>query len=133
MSNKIVLLFVATILLASFAVMLVPQANALINRDYTIRNPTHTTTRTVIHSMICGDHICLPGQKTGWEKSVFESHNMNSGKSVTNHGTDVIHKMPGKMEQKTTSGNMKPMNSMHVTTNGTKSTNMTGNAPTGTK
>lgn len=134
MSKKIALLmFTMFVILASFVVMTVPQANALINRDYTIRNPTHNTASTVMHSVVCGNHICLPGQKTGWEKSMFESHSMNSGKPVATHGTVVMQKMTGKTEQKTTSENMIPMNSMRMTTNGTENAVMTGNTTTGTK
>lgn len=134
MSNKIALLaFTASVLFVSFAMMVIPQASALTNSGV---DTSHVTARFEGNLKVCGSHLCAPGEKTFWDKTVWGSQHMNQGKisNPLQHGEDVMKKMSGATPNPTTAhGTAKPMAGMHVTTNGTKSANMTGNAPTGTK
>jgi len=66
MSKLPVMVFVAAILVASFVVMTVPAANALMNRNYYYLNDNPITARTG-NTAVCGDHICAPGE---WDKLI---------------------------------------------------------------
>ena len=94
MSKQIaLLLFSTSVLLASSATMLVPQASALVNSGY---DNSHVTGRFMGHMKICGDHKCAPGEKSTWEKLVWGSQRLGYGKvGTTSHGEDVMHKMSG--------------------------------------
>jgi hypothetical protein len=126
MSNKIVLLFTTSVILASFAVMAIPMASALINSPV---DNSHVTARFESDLKVCGNHLCTHGEKTHWDKAVWGAQNMSQGKitSAKQHGEDVMHKMAGSTTGPTTAhGSEKP--TMPVI-NATKSANMTGNVP----
>lgn len=127
MSNKIALLaFTASVLFASFAIMVIPQASALTNNRV---DNSHVTARFEGDLKVCGSHLCASGEKTVWDKSVWGSQHMSQGKvsHTQQHGEDVMKKMSGATPNPTTAhGTPKPMSSMQITTNGTKGTNMTG-------
>lgn len=130
MSNKIVLLFTTSVLLASIGIMIIPQASAL--------NPSpvdlsYVTERFTGHTKICGTHICAPGEKTQWQKSVFGLQKISQNKitSATQHGEDVMSKLAGSTSGPTTAhGSVKP--TIHTTMpviGATKNANMTGKGP----
>ena len=93
MTNKIALLmFVATVLLASIALVVVPQASAL--TPAIVKNYDATASRG--NSNICGDHVCAPGEQTQWYNAVWQSQKVSQGKIVNaTLGEDVIAKMVG--------------------------------------
>ena len=130
MSNKIVLLFTSSVVLASFAVMGIPVASALVNSEY---DNSHVTERFESEHKVCGNHLCTPGERTSWEKAVWDHQRTSQGKvtSISQHGEDVMHKMSGSTPGSTTAhGSEKPV--IHMTMpviNATKSANMTGNVP----
>jgi hypothetical protein len=64
MSKLPVMVFIATVLVASVGVLTVPAANALTQRDYTYLNDNHLTARYG-ETAVCGDHMCAPGE---WDK-----------------------------------------------------------------
>ena len=100
MSNKIALLvFAATVLLTSTAIMTVPQANALIQSNVM----TNISTASYGNSVVCGDHKCAPGEHTQWVNAVWQSQKVSYGK-VANapHGEDVMHKIAGSTPAPTT-------------------------------
>ena len=130
MYNKIILLFTTSIILASFAVMAIPLASAL--NPNPVDN-SHVTARFESEHKVCGNHLCAYGERTSWEKAVWDHQSMSQGKisSMTQHGEDVMHKMSGSTPGQTTAhGSEKPV--MHTTMpviNATKSANMTGTVP----
>lgn len=139
MSNKIaLLLFTTSVLLASFAAMVLPQANALNENLNVYYNPSpmersHITDRFNSAEKVCGTHLCAHGERTAWEKAVWDHQNTSQGKitSTQQHGEDVMKKMAGATpNQMTAHGSEKP--TVHTTMpviNATKSMNMTGNTP----
>ena len=62
-NNMSLLLFTISILLTSFSVMVIPQANALTINTW---DDSHTTARFG-NSKVCGDHMCAPGE---WDKLI---------------------------------------------------------------
>jgi hypothetical protein len=93
MSNKIALLmFAATVLLTSTAIMTVPQASAL--TPSTVATYYYVSTASYGNSIVCGDHKCTPGEHTQWVNAVWQSQKASYGK-VGNapHGEDVMSKM----------------------------------------
>ncbi|MGB9124656.1 MAG: hypothetical protein WA833_08880 [Nitrosotalea sp.] len=77
MTSKIALLmFAAIVLLASTAIMVVPQASAL--TIATVRN--YHATATLGGSNICGDHKCAPGEQTQWYDAISKSQKGINGK-----------------------------------------------------
>jgi hypothetical protein len=64
MSSKLpAVLFLTAVVIASVGASTLP-ANALIKRDYYYLNDQHLTARYG-NSVVCGDHLCAPGE---WEK-----------------------------------------------------------------
>jgi hypothetical protein len=63
MSKLTVMLFIATILVAS-VVLTVPAASALEKRNFAYLNDNHLTARYG-NAAVCGDHMCAPGE---WNK-----------------------------------------------------------------
>jgi len=88
MTSKIALLtFAAIVLLASTAIMIVPQASAL--TPATVRN--YIATATHGSSNICGDHKCAPGEHTQWYDAIWQSQKGSYGKIPKDtHGEDVM-------------------------------------------
>ena len=137
MSNKIaLLLFTTSVLLTSFAVVAIPQVSALNENLNVYYNPSpmersHVTDRFNSAEKICGDRLCAHGERTAWEKAVWDHQNKSQGKitSSKQHGEDVMHKMAGSTPSPQTGhGSEKP--TVHTTMpviNATKSTGMTGN------
>ena len=66
MSKLPIMVFVTAILVASFVILTVPAANALMNRNYYYINDNPITARTG-NTAVCGDHICAPGE---WDKLI---------------------------------------------------------------
>jgi hypothetical protein len=93
MSNKIALLmFAATILLASTALMTIPQASALTQSNVM----RYISTASYGNSLVCGDHKCAPGEHNQWFNAVWQTQKVNSGKVGTApHGEDVMSKLAG--------------------------------------
>ncbi len=131
MSNKIALpLFITTMILASVAVMTIPQASALNNSGY---DNSHVTARFYGHMRVCGNHICAPSERTEWEKAVWDRQSQSQGKitSPQQHGEDIMNQMAGSAQKPTTAhGSEKPtIHSTMPVINATKSMNMTGGKP----
>ena len=131
MSKQTVLLaFMASILFVSFAVMYVPQVSALITNPV---DNSHVTDRFDSEHKVCGNHLCKPGERTAWQKAVWDHQSITQGKisTASQHGEDVMKQMANSTPNPTTShGSEKP--TVHTTMpviNATKSMNMTGNAP----
>jgi hypothetical protein len=93
MSNKIALLmFAATVLLTSTAIMTIPQANAL--TPSTVATHYYISTASYGNSIVCGDHKCAPGEHTQWINAVWQSQKIGAGKVPTEtHGEDVMAKL----------------------------------------
>ena len=129
MSNKIVLLFTTSVILASFAVMAIPMASALITNPV---DNSHVTARFEGDLKVCGNHLCAHGEKTFWDKAVWGAQNVSQGKitSTKQHGEDVMHKMAGSTAGPTTGhGSEKPTMHSTMPVIGAPSANMTGNVP----
>lgn len=130
MSIKIVLLFTTSIILASFAVMAIPLASALISSSV---DNSHVTARFDSEKKVCGNHLCTPGERTNWEKAVWDHQTTSQGKisSIQQHGEDVMHQMAGSTTGSTTShGSQKPtIHSTMPIIGASNSANMTGNVP----
>ena len=137
MSKQIaLLLFTTSVLLTSFAVVAIPQASAL-NPDLNVYyNPSpmersHVTDRFNSVEKVCGNHLCAHGERTTWQKAVWDHQKVSQGKitSPQQHGEDVMHKMAGSTPAPQTGhGSEKP--TVHTTMpviNATASTGMTGN------
>jgi hypothetical protein len=130
MSNKIVLLLTTSLILASFAVMGIPLASAL--NPNPVDN-SHVTARFESEHKVCGSHLCAHGERTSWEKAVWDHQNTSQGKisSTQQHGEDVMHNMAGSTAGMTTShGSEKPtVHSTMPVIGGSNSANMTGTVP----
>ncbi len=131
MSNRIALLaFTASVLFVSYAVMYVPQVSALVPSTF---DDSHVTARFESEHKVCGSHLCTPGERTVWEKAVWDHQGKSQGKitSPIQHGEDVMKKMAGSTPNPTTAhGSEKPtVHSTMPVINATKSVNMTGNVP----
>ena len=75
MSKLPIMVFVAAILVASFVVLTVPAANALMTRNYYYVNDQPLTARLGNHD-VCGDHLCAPGE---WDKLISSLSNAQRG------------------------------------------------------
>jgi hypothetical protein len=65
MSSKLpAVLVLMAFLIASIAGIILPAANALVPRDYAYLNDNHLTA-LYGNTMVCGDHMCAPGE---WDK-----------------------------------------------------------------
>lgn len=93
MSNKIALLmFAATVLLTSTAIMTIPQASAL--EPSRVATHYYISTASYGNSVVCGDHKCAPGEHTQWINAVWQSQKAGAGKIVKgSHGEDVMAKL----------------------------------------
>lgn len=118
MNNKVTVLFTLSVLLASFAIVVIPQASAL-NQNLGEYNKTPVTARFEGAKQVCGDHLCKAGERTAWEKAVWDHQSTSQGKvsSPQQHGESVMHNLAGSTTGSTT---------MHGNT-------MPGNMPMGTK
>jgi hypothetical protein len=123
MSGKTTLLLLtASVLLTSLLVVNLPQVNALVQRDFSILDDSHTTA-SYGYSKVCGNHLCAPGEHTKWLNAVWHSQSTSYGK-VTNapHGEDVMHQMAGSTAPPMSShGTIKMSGNMTMTGNMTKS------------
>ena len=122
MYNKMAVLFTMSVILASFAIVVIPQASAL-NQSTGERNRTPMTLRFEGAQQVCGDHVCKPGERTTWEKAVWDHQSTSQGKvsSPQQHGESVMHNLAGSTTGSTTMhGNSMPgnMNGMNMTGNG---------------
>lgn len=89
MSNKLaLLLFTASVLIASFVAMSVPQASALTKSTWN----DNISTASYGNSVVCGDHKCAPGEHTKWVNAIWQSQKISYGKiGNAPHGEDVMH------------------------------------------
>ncbi len=92
MSNKIALLLLTvSVIMTSVLVTSLPQANALIQRDFSIRDDTPTTASHGI-SKVCGNHICAAGEHAQWINTLWQSQ--RAGKIVsTSNGENTMNHM----------------------------------------
>ena len=93
MSNKIgLLMFAATVLLTSVAIMTIPQASAL--EPSRVATHYYISTASYGNSVVCGDHKCAPGEHTKWVNAVWQSQKSGYNK-VANapHGEDVMSQL----------------------------------------
>jgi len=126
MSKKIALfLFTTAVLMASLVVMSIPVASALTPR--TDFNDNHTTARFG-NSVVCGDHICAPGEHNRWIKMINDAQRSYAAGYATSgqHGEDVLHQLANAAQGT-------PVKSSTMTENMTMTGNMnqTGNMPNG--
>lgn len=120
-SKTTLLLLTASVLLTSLLVVNLPQVNALVQRDFSVLDDSHTTARYG-HSKVCGNHMCAPGEHTQWYDTVQKSQKTGHGK-VANapHGEDVMHKLAGSTAPPMSShGTVKISDNMTMTGNMTK-------------
>lgn len=120
-TKLIALLFVTTVLTSSFAVSVLPMANALTARtDFSDRH----TTATLGNSKVCGDHVCGPGEKTAWANKMASLQRMGTGK-IGNGATykDVLNHI--QLASNTMHGTVKMTEKMSMGANMTGSGNMT--------
>ncbi len=113
MSKKLaLLLFTTSVLLTSVITVFVPQASAL-----TPSTKFDTIfTASFGHSIICGDHICAPGEHTAWINAIWGSQKVSTGKiGDAPHGEDVMAALAGSSTfhgNNTMNSNMGTMNGM---------------------
>jgi O-antigen ligase len=109
MSKKIaLLLFTTSVLLTSFAAMFVPQASAL-EKSIWFDNISVTSYGS---NVVCGDHICAPGEHSAWINAIWQSQKVSYGKvGSAVHGEDVMHELAGSTAPMTTSHGNYKMNS----------------------
>ncbi len=119
MSNKIALLLLTvSVMMTSVLVASLPQANALIQRDFSITVDTPTTASHGF-SKVCGNHLCTMGEHARWINTLWQSQRagMMASTSGNTNGMSMngmsMHTMNG-----TNGMDMKGM-TMH-TMNGTK-------------
>lgn len=100
MTSKIALLvFTISVLLTSFSIMNLPQANALEPSTF---DDSHTTARFG-NSKVCGDHLCVPGEHAKWVNAVSQSQKLGHGKvGPHSNGSDVMHELADTIPQPTT-------------------------------
>ena len=80
MSNKIALmLFTASVLMTTLLAVNIPQASALIQRDFSIYDDSHTTA-SYGSSKICGNHICSYGEHAKWSIAMSMAQRGEIGK-----------------------------------------------------
>lgn len=85
------------------------QANALIQRDFSVYDDSHTTA-LYGNSKVCGNHICAPGEHAQWVKALWDSQRTGYGNSAkAQNGEYVIHAVT---KSQTTSGNVKMSGNM---------------------
>jgi hypothetical protein len=132
MSKKLaLLLFTTSVLLTSVIAVFVPQANAL---TQSTRFDT-ITTASFGHSVVCGDHVCVPGEHTAWVDAIWGSQKITTGKIGSSpHGEDVMAALAGDSAFHTNStmnGNMNNMGAMNGSMNMTSMNgmNMTSSTP----
>lgn len=130
----LVLLFITGVLVTSFASSVWPAANALTARtDFSDRHMTASRG----YSNICGDHICVAGEKSKWLSRMYELQREGVGKIGKGETyQDVlknldVNQTSGHVSAKMTEG--MGMGGKMLSTNSTRSNNMTGSVPTGTK
>jgi len=120
-SKTTLLLLTASVLLTSLLVVNLPQVNALVQRDFSILDDSHTTA-SYGFSKVCGNHLCGPGEHMQWLNAVWHSQKASTGK-VANapHGESVMQKMAGSTAPPMSShGTMKMADNMTMNTNMTK-------------
>jgi hypothetical protein len=120
-SKTTLLLLTASVLLASMFAVNLPHVNALIQRDFSILDDSHTTA-SYGYSKVCGNHLCAVGEHMQWINAIWHSQKASYGK-VTNapHGEDVMHNMAGSTASPMSShGTMKMSGNMTMTGNMTK-------------
>lgn len=120
-----------SVILTSFAVMVIPQASAL-NQKSIYHDLTPLTARYFTEINVCGTHVCGPGELTKWQQQVWNHGNQfqATSSSIQQHVKTGVHNMTGSTTSPTTMpGNMKMPGSMHMHGNST----MPGNMNMGTK
>ena len=106
--------------------MVIPQANAL-NQSTGERNRTPITARFEGAQQVCGGHLCAVGERTNWQKAVWDHQNISQGKitSAEQHGESVLHNLAGSTPGSTTMhGNPMMSGNMNMGTNMTANGNM---------
>ncbi len=111
MSKKLaLLLFTTSVLLTSVIAVFVPQANALTQST----KFDSISTASFGHSVVCGDHVCAPGEHTAWINAMWASQKVTTGKvGSAPYGEDVMAALAGDSAfhtNSTMSGNMGTMN-----------------------
>ena len=79
MSKLPIMVFVATILVASFVMLTVPAANALTQRNFQYGFDDNHRTARLGGTNVCGDHLCAPGE---WDQLVTELNNAQFGQQA---------------------------------------------------
>ncbi|MGI0069841.1 MAG: hypothetical protein ACREAN_06260 [Nitrosopumilaceae archaeon] len=107
--NIALLLFTTSVLLASFATVFVPQANALTKSTWL----DNISVSSYGSNVVCGDHICAPGEHTAWINAIWQSQKTSSGKVASAaHGEDVMYALAGSTAPMTTSHGTVKMSGM---------------------
>lgn len=89
MSSKIALLLLTvSVMMTSVLVASLPQANALIQRDFSILDDTPTTASHGF-SKVCGNHICAVGEHAQWINILWQSQRAGMIESTTNSGNGM--------------------------------------------
>ena len=114
MSKKLaLLLFTTSVLLTSVIAVFVPQANALTQST----KFDSISTASFGHSVVCGDHVCAPGEHTAWTDAMWASQKVTTGKvGSAPYGEDVMAALAGDSAFHTNStmnGNMTNMGAMN--------------------
>lgn len=100
MSNKIALLLLTvSVMMTSVLVSSLPQANALIQRDFSILNDTPLTASHGF-SKVCGNHLCAVGEHAQWINTLWQSQRAGmigstSGTNGMNMNNMTMHTMTG--------------------------------------
>lgn len=116
------LLFVTAVLASSFMASILPSANALTARtDFSNRH----TSASKGYSDICGDHKCLPGERTQWLNRMSELQRQGVGKIGQGETYQDVLKHLQSTNPTSGHGNVKITDKMHMGENMTAAGNMT--------
>jgi hypothetical protein len=102
-SKKGIFLLTATVFLASFVVLAIPQASALTRNTF---DDSHTTA-LYGNSKVCGSHLCAKGEHSKWYNAIWQSQKLSFGKTTgIKQGEDVLQHIVGTTQAPATSTSM---------------------------
>jgi hypothetical protein len=95
MTKVALMLFTASVLMTTLLVVNLPQANALIQRDFSIYDDSHTTA-SYGSSKVCGIHLCSYGEHAKWSIAMSMAQRGEMGK-VNAYGSTPMDDMSMSM------------------------------------
>jgi len=95
MSSKLPVLFLLTVVVASFAVATIPVSYALVQRDWSYGFNDNEITARYGNTKVCGDHMCAPGEWTQLQDKLTASQlGYQGGRNATQTTTTPLTPPP---------------------------------------